>query len=447
MASNTPNPLVSAKPSDSPLVVKLHPLVLITITDYISRHTLTQKQGPIVGAVLGQQNGREVTMEHAFESVVKPKPGVDGKESIVMDEPWFSSRVAQYKEVHAQPPLDLTAIFTLGSTKGPAPDHVPVVQQIKATYNDDVLLVLFHPETILDGSLTGGKLPITVYEAFYEPGTEDGDKGLQVDGWGVGRQLQLKFRQIPFEVETGEAEMIGVDYVAKGAANANLAVDPSRKASTAALSSKGKEKVLEQTNGAVDTVLSPEDEELIASLTSKSNAIKMLHSRINLIKTYLQSLPPSYLTDPSLAPSQDLQIPHTLLRQISALLSRLPLLAPPSMTPSSTNGTNGASTAAQSHNSIESSDVALTTLLSTLTKTIADTRELTQKATIVTRARNDRKMASMARDGSDVGMGKFSRKHGGGGGGGGGSGFGSGAGSFGPEEGGFDSGLDGGEEY
>lgn len=95
MASNTPNPLVSAKPSDSPLVVKLHPLVLITITDYISRHTLTQKQGPIVGAVLGQQNGREVTMEHAFESVVKPKPGVDGKESIVMDEPWFSSRVAQ----------------------------------------------------------------------------------------------------------------------------------------------------------------------------------------------------------------------------------------------------------------------------------------------------------------------------------------------------------------
>lgn len=84
------------------------------------------------------------------------------------------------------------------------------------------MLLLFHPQTILDGTLTGGKLPISIYESYYEPGSENADKGLQVDGWAMGRQLQMRFRQLPFEVETGEAEMIAVDFVAKGSGSATV---------------------------------------------------------------------------------------------------------------------------------------------------------------------------------------------------------------------------------
>jgi hypothetical protein len=84
------------------------------------------------------------------------------------------------------------------------------------------MLLLFHPQTILDGALTGGKLPISIYESYYEPGSENADKGLQVDGWAMGRQLQMRFRQLPFEVETGEAEMIAVDFVAKGSGSATV---------------------------------------------------------------------------------------------------------------------------------------------------------------------------------------------------------------------------------
>ena len=157
------------------------------------------------------------------------------------------------KEVHADQALDLVGIFTLGSVDGPRPEDVPLVQFLKANYSDDVNLILFHPEIITNNSLGGGKLPLTLWESFYEPGTEGADKGLQVDGWGLGSQLQLKFRQIPFEVETGEAEMIAVDHVAKGATNANI--DASRKQST----SKGKGKV---SSGVQDeSFLSPEDEE------------------------------------------------------------------------------------------------------------------------------------------------------------------------------------------
>lgn len=64
------NPLVSVGGS-SELQVILHPLVLLTISDYIARHTLRGQAGPIVGGLLGQQNGREVTIEHAFDVSMK----------------------------------------------------------------------------------------------------------------------------------------------------------------------------------------------------------------------------------------------------------------------------------------------------------------------------------------------------------------------------------------
>jgi hypothetical protein len=41
--SATFNKLVSSKPSDSPLAVQLHPLVLLTVSDYITRHTLREQ--------------------------------------------------------------------------------------------------------------------------------------------------------------------------------------------------------------------------------------------------------------------------------------------------------------------------------------------------------------------------------------------------------------------
>lgn len=115
------------------------------------------------------------------------------------------------------------------------------------------MLVLFHPQTILDGSLTGGKLPISIYESYYEPGSESADKGLQVDGWGMGRQLQMRFRQLPFEVETGEAEMIAVDFVAKGSGSAALH-------NSATPPSKGKSRA-EGSAATNDIQLSPADEE------------------------------------------------------------------------------------------------------------------------------------------------------------------------------------------
>lgn len=89
MAAAQENPLLSAQKSDSGLHVALHPLVLLTISDYITRHTLRQQKGAIVGALLGQQNGREITVEHAFECRMM------GGGSPYLDDEWFAVRLQQ----------------------------------------------------------------------------------------------------------------------------------------------------------------------------------------------------------------------------------------------------------------------------------------------------------------------------------------------------------------
>ncbi|THY32362.1 hypothetical protein D6D00_01626 [Aureobasidium pullulans] len=374
MVETASNSLLSSSTSDSSLSVQLHPLVLLTISDYITRHSVRQQEGPIVGAIIGQQNGRQITMEQAFQCKTKQ----DG-DRIVVDDEWFAERLEQFKDVHKAPPLDLVAIFTLAPPSGPLPEHVPILQQLQHSYNDSLMLLLFHPQTILDGSLTGGKLPISVYETYYEPGSESAEKGLQVDGWGMGRQLQMRFRQLPFEVETGEAEMIAVDFVAKGSGSATVQ-------NSAAPPAKGKARAEESTSTDVQLIMS--------SLTAKYNAIKMLHQRINLIRAYLAELPPSYLTDASLPVGvSDPPLNHQLLRSISAMLARLPLLAPPT-TQSSASTTIPATGIPQSSiataSNQEQSDVHLVSLLASITRSVAQAKEMGSKYSIVQKAKADK---------------------------------------------------------
>lgn len=85
------NPFLSMRPSDSNLTVSLHPLVLLTVSDHITRHRVRGEAGPVVGALLGQQKGRETTIEHAFSS--RAITGPNGE--VILDESWFGDRLQQ----------------------------------------------------------------------------------------------------------------------------------------------------------------------------------------------------------------------------------------------------------------------------------------------------------------------------------------------------------------
>ena len=207
--------LVSTRTSDSGLQASLHPLVLLTISDHIARHALRNRKTPIVGAILGQQIGRHITLEHAFECDMIPRD--DG--GFQINQSWFADRLQQYKDVHKDPALDLTGWFATSPSSGLLPDHARYQQQMEV-YNESVLFLAFEPTAILKGKTVGGKLPLVVYESVYETITEQKDKdAMVIDNQGQSGLL-ARFRELPYNVETGEAEMIGVDFVARGGGNA-----------------------------------------------------------------------------------------------------------------------------------------------------------------------------------------------------------------------------------
>lgn len=136
----------------------------------------------------------------------------------------------------------------------------------------------------------------------------------------VEGEARAMFIEVPYRFETGEAERIAVDYVAKTSAT----VAHSEGSST-----------------------------LVPHLTSQRNAIKMLHSRIEFLAGYLAGV-------------KDGSIPtdHDALRQISGLCARLPIVDSQDF--------------AQEYMT-EYSDVLLTMYLATVTKGTNAMNELVEK--------------------------------------------------------------------
>jgi COP9 signalosome complex subunit 6 len=292
------------------------------------------------------------------------------------------------KDVHKSPALDLVGWYTIVPTSGPQPQHVAIQTQLSRLYSESTILLGFHPSAVLEGSV-GGKLPLTIYEANVEP-PESGSRE-DVEMTDTLPSLKVTFKELTYSVETGEAEMIGIDFVAKGGGNATAVETTVKKPSLtteAANLFKGKkrqepededEKQAEDQN-----ILSREEEELVSSLAAKANAIKMLHARINLITTYLETLPPSYIASGSIDTSAEAKkeytaVNHPILRSIQALLNRLALLIP-------------SDNAAFSQELLaEQNDVNLISLLNTITDSVKVARDAGRKFAIVEQARNDKR--------------------------------------------------------
>lgn len=85
--------LISSKSSDSGLQIQLHPLALLCIAEHITRHVARNRPGPIVGSLLGSQDGRIISLVNAHD--IRITTSENGED--VIDDDWFTTRLEQCK--------------------------------------------------------------------------------------------------------------------------------------------------------------------------------------------------------------------------------------------------------------------------------------------------------------------------------------------------------------
>lgn len=297
--------------------------------------------------------------------------------------------------VHKDRQLDFVGWYTLLPADGPTTTILPVHNQILERWNESAILLGFHPQEVLHHSV-GSKLPLTIFESNYEAdesrGDNDGEDKRMDDG---ERPLKLKFRELPYSVETDETEMISMNYVAgSGGSAAAVAAKDEKPSRSVESNGKGKRRLveseLEELKGASAAdedgpALTREEEETLATVTAKANAIKMLQSRIQLLVAYLERLPPSFINGETAESSSmdtdgDQTTPSlTVLRQIKALVGRLDLVIPSD------------SESFEKERATETNDVNLVDMLSTLMQSVGQARDVGKKFNIVESSKAQRR--------------------------------------------------------
>lgn len=247
-------------------------------------------------------------------------------------------------------------------------------------------MLAIHPTEFNTIQGTKGKLPISIYESLPDAEVSVNDGAMQVDGTEGG---SMRFRSVPYVVETDETEMIAINYVAKGAGSAaaishTTQADPKK---SSQLTEEEKEGIVSDKKvGLVPQrvpTLTAEEEDQIAGMTTRLNSIKMLQERLQLLSRLVESMPPSYISDQSipLSPSSPTAEHLVHLRNIQALLSRLSLLTPA--------GQDEAESLREAGRS-QSNDVALTSILSLLGSDIQGLSELGRKFVTVEQSKSSR---------------------------------------------------------
>jgi len=203
----------------------------------------------VLGALLGTQNGREVEIVNTFELAIE-----GGAESV--DHGFLVSRRDQYKQVF--PSLEFIGWYTVAPK--PTTRHIALHDQFTG-YCSTPLLLMLQP-TLAMISSTDVNAHTLPFKAF-EPSIEIRD-----------RKSRSVYIEVPYTVETGEAERIAVDWTARGGGSGTS---------------------------------------LESHLQTQRSAVKMLHERILILIKYVTEVIAGQAR-----PDQ------TTLRSLSALIASLP---------------------------------------------------------------------------------------------------------------------------
>jgi len=253
MSKLTASQTVVEKEGSGSVNVMLHPLVIINISDHWTRTKVQNNvENPrVIGALLGMQTGRNIEITNSFELVYDV---VDG--ATIIEKEYFTKKQEQFRKVF--PTLEFLGWYSTGQTVTPA-DIETHKQYLEVNENPLFLLL----DTAACARPDTKDLPIYLFESEL-------------------RMLEDKpttlFVKVSYKIETGEAERIGVDQVARitpggGGSGSNLT----------------------------------------AHLLGVHNAISMLNVRVKLLLRYLESVK-----------SGSIPADHGTLRRVASLCNQLP---------------------------------------------------------------------------------------------------------------------------
>ncbi|KAJ4811123.1 hypothetical protein LUZ62_023689 [Rhynchospora pubera] len=262
-----------ASSSSSGITFKLHPLVIVNISDHYTRlkaQTLHSGESSscappsnggtagsalsapprVFGCVIGVQRGRTVEIFNSFELLFDSK-------THTLDRAFLEKKQELYKKV-------FPTFYILGwySTGSDVEEADMLIHRSLMDINENPIYVLLNPAIIHSQK----DLPISIYETELHV----------IDG-----NPQLIFVKSSYNIETVEAERISVDHVAH--------LKPSDGGSAAT--------------------------QLAAHLTGIHSAIKMLNSRVRVLHQYLVAMQRG-----------EIPLDNSLLRQVLSLLRRLPAI-------------------------------------------------------------------------------------------------------------------------
>ncbi|XP_063722083.1 COP9 signalosome complex subunit 6-like isoform X2 [Symsagittifera roscoffensis] len=273
--------------------VKIHPLVILNISDHFTRVRAQNSMQvsnsarhvasvQVYGALYGKQDGRKIEMSTSFELCL-----LEGTSQIDMG--YYQTKAEKFKEVFGD--LECLGWYTTGGE--PDDEHDSQIHRQFMEINENPVLLKLSP---LQSSAS--ELPLTLWEGCV---SSDGDK--------------ISFLKLPYALATDEAERIGVDHVARVST-----VHQSRKTTVATLGSLGGGAGglpgTGENIGSNITVTEPTST-ICDQYMGHHSAVKMLHSRVRLILDYIRAVQRG-----ELGPAD-----QETLREINSLCHTLPLIA------------------------------------------------------------------------------------------------------------------------
>jgi hypothetical protein len=186
--------------TNNSVVIYLHPIVALTISDQWTRHKMNSDDvhPRVIGYLTGKREDLRIEITRAFLLVFDERKMEEGTGSLSFDEEFFKTQLELSKEMY--PDEELLGWFTNGSHVNVSPAEEQLNRQF-LKHNDHPLLLKFDTENLQ----STGRLNIGVFETV----TVDGDKN------------KITFRLLPLQFETEASELIGLEHMASFSASAD----------------------------------------------------------------------------------------------------------------------------------------------------------------------------------------------------------------------------------